>query len=124
VRLETSFPGCFPVERRRLGSALETTAEIGFEGTGFVLTGGPSKMVGDRSDPYVYEVELRLDGRAPVVIAMPVDELVRRLEVAWGYKLEAGPHTLRLALLNPRPGESIRLGDLIIYGDRPAAPRF
>jgi hypothetical protein len=124
VRLETSFPGCFPVERRRLGSALETTAEIGFEGTGYVLTGGPSKMVGDRSDPYVYEVELRLDDRAPVVIAMPVDELVRRLEVAWGYKLEAGPHTLRLALLNPRPGESIRLGDLIIYGDRPAAPRF
>jgi hypothetical protein len=124
VRLETSFPGCFPVERRRLGSALETTAEIGFEGTGYVLTGGPSKMVGDRSDPYVYEVELRLDGRAPVVIAMPVDELVRRLEIAWGYKLEAGPHTLRLALLNPRPGESIRLGDLIIYGDRPAAPRF
>jgi hypothetical protein len=80
-------------------------------------------MVGDRSDPYVYDVELRLDDRAPAVIAMPVDELVRRLEVAWGYRLEPGRHTLRLALLNPRPGEGIRLDDLVTYGDRPAAPR-
>jgi hypothetical protein len=102
---------------------LTSALEIGFEGTGYVLTGGPSKMVGDRSDPYVYDVELRLDDRAPAVIAMPVDELVRRLEVAWGYRLEPGRHTLRLALLNPRPGEGIRLDDLVTYGDRPAAPR-
>ncbi|MCX6574045.1 MAG: ADP-ribosylglycohydrolase family protein [Candidatus Aminicenantes bacterium] len=123
VRLETSFPGSFPVERKRLGLMLTSALEIGFEGTGYVLTGGPSKMVGDRSDPYVYDVELRLDDRAPVVLAMPVDELVRRLEVAWGYRLGPGRHTLRLALLNPRPGEGIRLDDLITYGDRPAAPR-
>jgi hypothetical protein len=42
VRLEKSFPGCHPIERRRLGARLETSAEIEFEGTGFVLTGGPS----------------------------------------------------------------------------------
>ena len=119
VRLETSFPGCHPVERKRLGLKLETSAEIDFEGTGFVLTGGPSKMSDDRSDPYVYEVELRLDDRAPVVITMPVDELVRRLEVAWDFRLAAGRHTLRLRLLNPRPGEFIGLDDLIVYGDRP-----
>jgi hypothetical protein len=121
VRYETSFPGCYPVERRRLGARLETTAEIGFEGTGFVLTGGPSKLVGDRSDAYVYEIELRLDDRAPEVVAMPVDELVRRLEIGWAYGLPPGRHALRLALLNPRPGEFIRLEDLIVYGDRPAA---
>jgi hypothetical protein len=81
-------------------------------------------MSGDRSDPYVYEVELRLDDRAPAVITMPVDELVRRLEVAWDFRLAAGRHTLGLRLLNPRPGESIGLDDLIVYGDRPARPRF
>jgi hypothetical protein len=122
VRLETSFPNCHPLERRRLGLRLESTAEIGFEGTGYVLTGGPSELVGDRSDPYVYDVELRLDDGEPVMIALPVDELVRRLEVGWQYGLAPGRHTLRLMLRNPRPGEWIRLDSLITYGDRPAAP--
>jgi len=124
VRFEASFPGCHPVERRRLGARLETSVEFGFEGTGFVLTGGPSRMVDDRSDPYVYEVEIRLDDRAPAVIAMPVDELVRRLEIAWDFRLAAGRHTLKLTLLNPRDGEFIRVDDLVIYGDKPAASRF
>jgi hypothetical protein len=124
VKFETSFPGLYPVERRRVGLQLETTAELEFEGTGFVLTGGPSKMVGDRSDPYVYEIELRIDDRAPATITMPVDELVRRLEVAWAYDLGPGRHTLRLELRNPRPGESIRVDDLVVYGAKPAAPRF
>ncbi len=119
VAFETSFPGCYPVERRRLGLKLETSTEVEFEGTGFVLTGGPSKMVDDRSDPYVYEIELRVDDRAPVVIAMPVDELVRRLEIAWDFKLAAGRHRLGLKLLNPRSGEFIRVDDLIVYGDKP-----
>jgi hypothetical protein len=124
VRYETSFPGIAPVERRRVGLQLETSAEVEFEGTGFVLTGGPSKMVDDRSDPYVYEIELRIDDRAPATIAMPVDDLVRRLEVAWAYDLAPGRHTVRLVLGNPRPGESVRLDDLIVYSDKPAAPRY
>jgi hypothetical protein len=123
VRYEESFPGCHPVERRRIGLTLESTAEIVFEGTGYVLSGGPSRMVRDRSDPYVYQVAARLDDRAPVTIDLPVDELVRRLEVAWGYRLDPGAHTLQLTLLNPRPGEGIRLDDLLVYGQRPAASR-
>jgi hypothetical protein len=121
VPLEVSFEGCHPVGRRRLGLRLETSAEIAFEGTGYVLTGGPSKMAEAGKDPYVYKIEVGLDDRAPVVVAMPVDELVRRLEVAWGYKLAQGRHTLKLSLLNPRPDEYIRIDDLIAYGDRPAA---
>ncbi len=121
VRFETSFPGCHPVERRRLGARLETSMEIGFEGSGFVLTGGPSRLVGDRSDPYVYEVEVRLDDRAPAVVKMPVDDLVRRLEIAWAYELPPGRHTLKLALLNPRPGEHIQVNDLLVYADRATA---
>jgi hypothetical protein len=120
VRLEVSFPGCYPVERRRLGATLETPAAIEFEGTGFVLTGGPSKLAAAGSDPYVYEVELAVDGGAPAVIALPDDDLVRRLEIAWGYRLPKGRHTLGLRLRNPRPGETVGLGDLIVYSDRPA----
>jgi hypothetical protein len=119
VPLEVSFAGCYPVERKRLGLRLETTAEVGFEGTGYVLTGGPSAMVEHGADPYVYDIELTLDDRPPVVIAMPVDDLVRRLEIAWGYRLDMGRHTLKLKLLNPRPGEHIGIDDLIVYSDKP-----
>jgi hypothetical protein len=124
VRLETSFPGLYPVERRRVSLDLTASTEIVFEGTGFVLTGGPSKMSADGSDPYVYEIELRLDGAAPEIVRMPVDERSRRLEIGWAYGLAPGPHTLRLELRNPRPGETVRAGDLIVYGERPLAPRY
>ncbi|NTV81584.1 MAG: hypothetical protein HGA24_09205, partial [Candidatus Aminicenantes bacterium] len=124
VPLEVSFEDCFPVERKRLGLRLEAAAEIVFEGTGYVLTGGPSKMDGTGAVAHVHRVEIVLDDRLPVVVALPVDERVRRLEVAWGYRLAPGPHILKLRLLEPRPGDEIRLDDLITYADRPAAARY
>jgi hypothetical protein len=81
-------------------------------------------MVSDGSDAYVYEIELWLDGAAPEIVRMPVEERVRRLEIGWAYGLAPGKHLLRLALRNPRPGETVRAGDLIVYGERPIAPRF
>ncbi len=124
VPLEVSFEGCFPVERRRIGLRLETAAEIAFEGTGYVLTGGPSKMDETGTDPYVYRIEVGLDDRTPAVVAMPVNDLIRRLELDWAYKLESGPHVLKLRLLNPRAGEHIQIDELITYSDRPAARRY
>ena len=124
VPLEASFEGCFPVERKRLGLRLETTAEIVFEGTGFVLTGGPAKMDGTGADARVHRVEVTLDDRPPDIVALPVDERVRRLEIAWGYRLAAGPHILKLKLLDPRAGDEIRLDDLITYADKPVRPAY
>ncbi|HSA94428.1 MAG TPA: ADP-ribosylglycohydrolase family protein [Acidobacteriota bacterium] len=120
VRLEVSFEGCYPVERRRIGLKLETTAEIPFEGTGYVLTGGPAEMDPTGKDTHIHRVEMTLDDGGPTVVLMPVDERVRRLEVAWAYRLPKGPHILKLRLLEPRPGDAIQLDDLIIYADKPA----
>jgi len=119
VPLETSFAGCYPVERKRLGLKLETSAEVEFEGTGYVLTGQPSAMDGTGTDPYVCRIELVLDDRPPVVFGMPVNELVRRLEISWAYLLRAGKHTIKLRVLNSRPGEYLHVDDLIVYGDKP-----
>jgi len=124
VPLEVSFAGCYPVERKQLGLRLEASAEVEFVGTGYVLTGQPSAMDGTGTDPYVYRIELVLDGRPPVVFGMPVNELVRRLEISWAYLLPAGKHTIRLRVLNPRPGEYIRIDDLITYSDKPGPPAF
>jgi len=119
-----SFAGCYPVERKRLGIKLETSAEVNFEGTGYVLTGQPSKMDETGTDPYVYRIQLSLDDRPPAVIGMPVDDLVRKLEISWAYLLRAGKHTIKLRVLNPRPGEYIRVDDLITYSDKPVPPAF
>jgi hypothetical protein len=124
VALEVGFEGCYPVERRRIGLRLETTAEVAFAGTGYVLTGGPSEMDPRGKDRHVHRVEIALDGGAPVVVGMPADERVRRLEVAWGYRLADGAHTLKLRLVDPRPGDAIRIDDLITYADGPAARRY
>ena len=119
VPLETSFAGCYPIERKRLGLKLETSAEIGLRRHGLC----PDRpTVGDgryRRDPYVYRIELVLDDRPPVVFGMPVNELVRRLEISWAYLLRAGKHTIKLRILNPRPGGYLQVDDLITYGDKP-----
>ena len=120
VPLEVSFAGCYPVERKRLDIKLVTSAEVSFEGTGYVLTGQPSKMDDTNADPYVFQVELVLDDRPPAVISLPVDDLVRKLEISWAYRLENAKHTVKLRVLNPRPGEYIRVDDLITYSDKPS----
>ena len=124
VPFEVSFAGCYPVERKQLGLRLEASAEVEFVGTGYVLTGQPSAMDRTGMDPYVYRIELVLDGRPPVVFGMPVNELVRRLEISWAYLLPAGKHTIKLRVLNPQPGEYIRIDDLITYSDKPGPPAF
>ena len=124
VPLEVSFAGCYPVERKRLDIKLVTSAEVSFEGTGYVLTGQPSKMDDANADPYVFQVELVLDDRPPAVISLPVDDLVRKLEISWAYQLENAKHTVKLRVLNPRPGEYIRVDDLITYSDKPVLPAF
>ncbi len=78
----------------------------------------------EHADPYVFKVEFVLDGRPPVVVAMPVNDLVRRLEISWGYLLKNGKHTLELRVLNPREGEHIRVDELITYSARPAKAPF
>jgi len=115
VKLEKGFPEMVPNLRTRIGTILETEAEIPFEGTGYILTGGPARMNGDQTDPYVFQIEASVDTGKAELIRMPVDERVRRLEVCWNYDLKPGKHVLRLKILNPRAGQSIRLNDLITY---------
>jgi len=116
VKLEVNFPGMVPVARRPIRINLESESEIRFEGTGFVLTGGPAHMEdGKNPDYYVFKMEVVLDHNPAEVINVPVNDLVRRLELAWKYDLEPGSHTLGLKILNPKAGQVIRIDDLITY---------
>ncbi len=122
VKLEQGFTGYYPVERRRIGTDIETTAEIRFEGTGFVLTGEVDRDSFRKKIPGVIDVEMVVDDLAPVAFAMPLNDLRRRLEVAWMFGLTDGPHVIRLKILNPWEAGRIRTGDLIIYRSQPFNP--
>jgi len=116
VKVEVSFPDMMPVERRHIRMDLTTETDIRFTGTGFVLTGQPSRMDNSKNpDGYVYQVELTVDKSPSETIKLPVNSRVRRLEIAWKYQLKPGDHTIHVKVLNPRSGESVRINDLITY---------
>ncbi len=115
VKMEVNFAGIKPVARKNLGIDLTTETEITFEGTGFVLTGRTVRTAYGNTDPFAIRLEMKLDENPAEEISMPVSELTRRLEVAWKYNLTPGIHIVRLKVLNPKAGESIRINDLITY---------
>jgi hypothetical protein len=115
VKLEINFPGMMPDVRIKIGIDLTTETEFTFTGTGFVLTGEPLRMDYTYMDSYVFQLEMKLDKRPAEVINIPVNDLIRRNDIAWKYDLEPGGHTLQLKILNPKAGEAIRINDLITY---------
>lgn len=115
VKFEVNFPGLTPQDRRHIGINLEKDCEIPFEGVGFILTGQPSQTVYGKTDGYVFQVEMAIDDNPAERFNMPAGYLARRLEVAWKFNLAPGKHTLRLKILNPIAGESIRIDNLITY---------
>jgi hypothetical protein len=118
VRLERNFEGHFPSERRRINSVLESEFVFDFDGIGFALNGEVVK----KADPkIVLSMEVEIDGRKAEVVELPAEDLIRRETLFWKYRLAAGPHRVRLKLLDPRPGAAVSLGDLVVYADRPRA---
>ncbi|MCX6316507.1 MAG: ADP-ribosylglycohydrolase family protein [Bacteroidetes bacterium] len=119
VKREQSFPGLQPTVRKGIGKTLTDTLSAEFEGDGVVLTGALTKEW-DTFTPWVYHIQVTLDGKADTV-NMPYNFRTRRNEIYWNYQLPAGKHRLQLRLLNPNPISTIRVNDLIQY-KRTTAP--
>lgn len=119
VELERNFVGHRPVERRTVRASLVSELAFAFDGVGFALTGSAV----DEADPKrVVSVDMAIDGGPDEVVELPVDDRVRRETPFWKYGLEPGPHRVRLKVRNPRPGASVSLVDLVVYGSAPKAP--
>jgi hypothetical protein len=114
-KLEVGFAGHYPVKRRRLNKDLAGETSFEFDGIGFAL-GGEARSSG--AAPLHHRVEMRIDGVLVETIDLPTADHDRRETIAWKYALPAGRHRVQLKWLNPAPGGSIRLGDVIIYGGR------
>ncbi len=120
VRLEQSFEGYRPVEKRSINKNLEDEITFDFNGIGFVLKGeaNSTKVKGYKGDFY-FTVELYVDGVKTETAKLPVWYTTRKLELFWKYKLPKGNHTIKVKLLNPSPDFELRMTDAIIYDNQP-----
>lgn len=122
VNFEQSFEGHFPIEKRPIGKTLAEEFSFDFEGIGFVVRGrsGEWNSVSD----YIGKAEVYLDGKRIEVIELPANFTTRRYELCWKYQLANQKHTVKIKLLNPLESNPIRVDDIIVYANKPAAKKY
>ncbi|HUR10662.1 MAG TPA: ADP-ribosylglycohydrolase family protein [Flavitalea sp.] len=118
VRLEQSFAGHFPIERRGIWKELKDTFTFEFEGIGFVIKGETTKW--NQSTDIISRAELYIDNVLTETSELPSNYTTRKNDLFWKYKLPKGKHTVTIKLLNPVESQTIRIDDVIIYSDKPA----
>jgi hypothetical protein len=116
-KLEVSFAGHYPVERRPIGRNLLNDFAFEFDGIGFALTGD----VRAETPGYRFRAEVWIDGALLETTELPSSDHDRKETLFWKYGLAAGRHAVVLKLDNPAEKSAVRLGDLIVYADKPAA---
>ena len=116
MKLEVSFEGHHPTERKRLNIQLDKEASFEFEGVGFAVNGSVSA---EGPDPHNFRIEMSVDGKLVETSDLPTDSLVRKETLFWRYALDKGRHKIELKVLNPSNKAKINLRDAIIYSDQP-----
>jgi hypothetical protein len=116
VKIEASFPGYVPVEKRRLGLDLKDAASFAFDGIGFAING--EALSGDGQN-HVLKVEMTIDGGKPALWDLPTEDLVRNPTPFWAYALSPGRHDVRFRVANPRTKARVRLDDVVVYAPAP-----
>ncbi|HEY8511360.1 MAG TPA: ADP-ribosylglycohydrolase family protein [Cyclobacteriaceae bacterium] len=126
VRLEQSFEGHFPVEKRSIRHQLTDEYTFEFDGIGFVLLGSSDPVKGsswDYKGDYTAKAELYIDGQKIETVSLPPSYIKRRHELFWKYQLSPGKHTVRIKHTNPSPEYKVWLSQLVVYQDKPVTPR-
>jgi len=129
VPFEAGFEGHHPVERRRLDIVLleaSPEAEFTFQGIGFAVNGAAVFLDGaedaaTKSSEVLIRMTLEIDGRPGETVDLPLNDRTRKPTLFWRYQLSQGPHRVRLKLKNSPPKIAIKLAEVVIYVNRPAA---
>jgi hypothetical protein len=121
VRLEQSFPGHYPVEKRMLRTDLTDEYSFDFDGIGFAIN---ANTRADDGKDHVPQVEVHVDGKLLETVKLPSNQNARRFVAFWRYQLPKGKHTVRLKLANPSEGGVVALEYAIIYSDQLSRPRY
>ena len=118
VAFEECFAGHYPVKKESVNKNLQDWKEFEFDGIGFAVTGGVSS-----NDPkYVARVETYIDGELVETAPLPSDLIRRREDLFYKYQLPKGVHKVSFKWLNPQPGATINVYDLVLYSDKPKEP--
>ena len=121
VRLEQSFAGHHPVEKRSLRTDLKGEYTFDFEGIGFAIN---ANVRADDGRDRVPQVEVHVDGKHIETVKLPTNQTARRFVAFWRNQLPKGKHTVRLVLANPGEGSVVALDYAIIYSDTPSHPPY
>lgn len=122
VRLEQSFEGHHPIEKRRIDKDVKDEYSFDFEGIGFVLMGDahPNKQSSwDYTGDFAFVGELAVDGAKVETAKLPANYRTRRNELFWKYQLNPGKHTVKIRVTNPDPGYTLHLSEVIVYDSKP-----
>ena len=118
VAFEQSFTGIYPLINIPVKwSEAKDEISFDFEGTGFVIKGETAKWGSTSS--FVYNTELYIDGSLVERPQLPASYTTRRYEICWKYDLPKGKHSVRLKILNSEPESEFKVGEAIIYSDKP-----
>lgn len=118
VRLEQSFEGHYPIDKRRVDKILKDEYQFDFEGIGFVMLGESAEW--DSKSAYVAKAELYVDNNLVETAELPASYTTRRYELFWKYQLPKQKHTVRVKILNPDEKNPIQINDILVYSDQPA----
>jgi len=121
VRLEVGFVGHYPKEKKTLNLTLKDKGGFEFDGIGFAVNG---EAVKKGKEDYVFNVEMRIDGKLVETTKLPTNFVIRKYTPFWKYQLSPGAHKVDWVVLNPTPKAEINLRTAIIYGDKPVSPRY
>jgi len=117
VKLEQSFEGSFPAEKKNVQWSDDKTAiSFEFTGSGFVLRGETAAWAS--LSQYVFNTELYVDDKLIESPQLPANFTTRRHELCWNYNLPKGKHVVKLKILNPSKELPFRSWDAIVYSDK------
>lgn len=122
VRLEQSFPGHFPIEKRAIQKELNKEYTFEFDGVGFVLRGEVKPVTGksgENTSAFAFDAEIVVDNVKIESVSLPVSFIIRRPELAWKYALKPGKHSVKIKILNEDKDHFVFLSDVLIYRDKP-----
>jgi ADP-ribosylglycohydrolase len=118
VRLEQSFEGHSPTERRSINQVLKKELSMEFDGIGFVLKAEAmpiGKSNWDYAGKEILLVELKLDGSKIETITLPVSYHARRHDLCWKYRLPKGKHHIELTAKEVPKGFELKVWELLVY---------
>jgi hypothetical protein len=120
VRLEQSFAGHYPIERRRMNKTLDKEYSFEFNGVGFASRGEAKPVAQSMgyTGTEAFSVELSIDGRRTETVKLPSNFHDRRHELFWRYQLPNGKHQLHIKVVEAPKGFALQVYDLIVYGEK------